>query len=447
MIFYKLPRKRINVINLVSLFLIALQFDLFYLISTEFKLGQGILAVVSAFIIFKYIKLIGKSRDINNYLFIYLFILLITGAYQVTRLFGGSFFSAFLAERVLWVYILFYIALKKLFLKGVMYNERCIKLLKYAGIIQLVLYYTQWLLSNRIIFLHVLTGERYGALRFYFQPILLILLLCFCVSDFFNNKEERKNLIWIILIISEILLVQKYRMTTVAIGASLLCGFFLYRGKVDRGIAIFIVVVLASIILINTQIGRDIILSLLDQGTDNSIKGRAAWRIWALGQLKDRPLLGNGFVYTAETFKYGGQYVHKHFSWSFTPSDHGIMGFIYEYGLLGAGWFLLFVVSQFKRAFYVWKYNRNYAYIIFLFFIVIDSYSELYWIMNNGLFALVIYMVMLHSEYKSIVMRQKGQTHLKDDDEKFKSNIESQNKNLEYGENRKISRKLRLYGS
>ena len=103
-------------------------------------------------------------------------------------------------------------------------------------------------------------------------------------------------------------------------------------------------------------------------------------------------------MYSAESYKYGGQYVAKYFGWGFTPGDYGIFGFVYEYGLLGAGWFLIFIITQLKRAIFVWKHNRNYAYLIFLVFVIVDSYTELYWIMSNGLFALVIYMVMLKYE-------------------------------------------------
>ena len=428
-----LRKNKIKVMDLIANLLIALQFDLFYLISTEFKLGQGILLVASAFIIVKYIKLTGKIIEINNIIIAYLLVLLFTGAYQVTRIFGGSVVTAFLAERVFWVYIIFYIALKKLYYSRTINNERCIKLLKYAGVIQLCLYFVQWILSNHVIFLHVLHGSRYGSARFYFQPILLILLLCFCVSDFLNKK---KSIIWIVLILAEILIVQKYRMTTLAIINAIFCSLLLYKGNFNKRITIIIVGIIAFVILINTQIVQDIIQSILNKGIDNSVKGRAAWQLWALlYQLRARPLLGNGFVYSAESYNYGAQYVALRYGWSFTPGDYGLIGFVYEYGLLGAGWFLLFLVSQLKRAFYVWKYGNNYAYIIFLFFIIVDSYSELYWIRSNGLFALVIYMVMLQYKYTEILNNRnieihRGETVRKLIPQKLSENIERQRSSL-----------------
>ena len=394
--------RKIKISDLMCVLITALQLDLFYLLDTEFKLGQAILLIISVLYIIKYLKKRIDRRDVNLYIILFLSVLVLTGAYQVSHIFGGGIFPAFLAERVLWVYIIFYFALEKLFAMSKLTNEKCLKYLRIVGLIQLVLYFTQWVLSSRYIFLHVLSGSRYGSARFYFQPILLIILLCFCVSDFFNQNKHKANIIWILMIFLEILVVQKYRMTIVAITLAILCGFLLYRGNLSKGLGIIALGIIAFIVLLNTPMGQDIMNSLFGNASDNGLRGRAAWRIWAVEQLKQNPLLGNGFVYSAESYNYGGQYVRQHFGWSFTPGDYGIMGFIYEYGLLGADWFIFFAITQLRRALYVWKHKKNYAYIIFLAFILIDSYSELYWILSNGLFVLVLYMIMLKYECLSI---------------------------------------------
>lgn len=401
-------KSNFNLLDLLSIILIAFQFDLFYLISTNFKLGQGILFLVSLIVIVRFIRHPLSGKDLNLYLILFLFVLLVTGAYQVTNMFGGSVISAFLAERILWVYIAFYFAFDKLYMTGVFDKERCLKLLKCVGVIQLVLYFTQWILSSKIIFLHVLSGSRYGSARFYFSPILLIFLVCFCVSDFYSSKKIskiRNSVIWIVLIVAEILIVQKYRMTAVALAVAIIVGFVMYKGNIKKGLLILLLALLVILVLLNTPMGKDIINSVMNSGTDNSVKGRAAWRLWALDELKQRPLFGNGFVYSTEAYEYGASFVRKYFSWSFTPNDYGIMGFIYQYGLLGAIWFVLFVAVQLRRSLYVWRHNNNYAYLVFLVFIVVDSYSELYWIMSNGLFVLVIYMVMLKNEFEQTKSR------------------------------------------
>ena len=181
--------RKIKISDLMCVLITALQLDLFYLLDTEFKLGQAILLIISVLYIIKYLKKRIDRRDVNLYIILFLSVLVLTGAYQVSHIFGGGIFPAFLAERVLWVYIIFYFALEKLFAMSKLTNEKCLKYLRIVGLIQLVLYFTQWVLSSRYIFLHVLSGSRYGSARFYFQPILLIILLCFCVSDFFNQNK------------------------------------------------------------------------------------------------------------------------------------------------------------------------------------------------------------------------------------------------------------------
>ncbi|MCR5743003.1 MAG: O-antigen ligase family protein [Lachnospiraceae bacterium] len=393
---------RIDRLDLIAVFVIAAQLDFFYLLSTEFKLGQGLLLVLSLYFIMRYLLTGSRGSGINRFLMVYLGVLLVTGAYQATKMFGGSVLAAFLAERGFWVYIIAYFALEKLFAKKILTNDRCIRVLGIACGVQLFMYYTQWLVSSKVIFLNVLNGARYGTARFFFLPIFMILFLCFNVSDFFNRKFSRASIIWIVLILGEILIVQKYRMTLVCIAAAVVCVFLLYRGKFSRGLAIICVGLVALVVILNTQMGRDIINSLMGAGHDNSLNGRTEWRMWAFEELKQRPLLGNGYTYTDAGFDYGAQYIRKHFGWNFSAGDYGVFGLVYEYGLLGLGWFVFFVVTQLKRAFTVWKYKKNYAYLIYIFFIIINSYSEFYWFRGNGLFATVIFMCMLNQEYKEV---------------------------------------------
>ena len=392
--------RRVSSKDIICILLTALQFDLYYLLSTEFKLGQMILVLVSLYYIIRYFSIGSSLKNANTFLVLYLTLLMFTGAFQVSRLFGENFLSALLAERVIWTYIFFYFALQKLFEKNKIKNHECIRYLKISCVIQLVLYFTQWILSDKIMFLHVLSGTRYGSSRFYMSPILLIYMICFSVSNYYNRIEPTKSMIWIVAIMAEILIVQKYRMTTVSILLAILCGFLLYRGSHKRWFVLLGFGLIAVVVVINSRMGQDVISSLMGMGSDNSVNGRSAWRWWALGELRKNPILGKGFVFTDKTYSYGGQYVKRLFGWSFTPGDHGIMGFIYEYGGLGAGWYIALIITQVKKAIAVWKYNKNYAYIIFLVFIIIDSYSELYWILSNGIFVLVVYMTMLHKEYR-----------------------------------------------
>mgnify|MGYP006873238230 FL=1 len=74
-----------------------------------------------------------------------------------------------------------------------------------------------------------------------------------------------------------------------------------------------------------------------------------------------------------------------------------------------------------ERGFWVYiiAYKKNYAYLIYMFFIIINSYSEFYWFRGNGLFATVIFMCMLNQEYKEVHRVEKADkfirsiTHLK----------------------------------
>lgn len=367
--------RKISIKDFICILLVALQYDLFYLLSTEFKFGQGILLFVSLGVILKYSTTRISFKNPNVVLMLFLFFLLITGAIRSSQMFpqSNTFLGAFLAERILWVGIIFYFAFEKLYNRNMFSYETIKHYLYVCGIIQFVLYFFQWIVSDRVIFLHVVNGIRYGSARFFFQPILLILLYCVALSEFFNNRYKYQNIIYMLLVLGEVLIVQKYRMTLLALFLSTLVAVFLYRGNVRRFFKIFAVGIIALLILLSTQMGQDIIASLQNSGADNSVRGRAAWRLWAFQELCKRPFLGNGYVYTTESFAYGGQLVRQMFSWSFTPGDYGVFGFIYEYGLLGMAWFLTFIITQLKRALYVWKKKKIYTYIVFLIFIIIDS--------------------------------------------------------------------------
>ena len=397
-------KRKNSLIYLSALLIIALQFDLFYLMDTEFKLGQGLLVVFSLLIILKYSN--GKLDKNNSgiFLMIYFGILMITSAYQSGHLFPNynSMIGAFLAERVYWVYIFFYFAFLCLYRRKIFTYKKVKSLLYTAGVIQLVLYFFQYFISDKLIFVHVVTGMRYGAARFYFQPILLVFLFCIALSDYLNGIKKISNLIYMLLIFLEIVLIQKYRMSLLSLFIAVGGTILVYKGSNRQLIKIFFIVLMACAILLNTRIGQDIIASLQNVGKDNSVSGREVWRSWAFTELQKRPILGNGFSYTTESNEYAAQPVGKLFGWSFTPGDHGIFGFIYEYGLLGAIWFLLFIITQLKRALYVSKYRKKYVYLTYMFFIFIDSYSELYWIYSNGIFALCVFIVMLDSEYREI---------------------------------------------
>lgn len=383
--------------------MIALQFDCYYLISTEFKLGQGLLLLISMLVCLKYWPSKRSFTNVNTWLMLMLGVLMVAGAWQASRMFKSSgFLSTLLAERVLWVYIVFYFALSRLNRHNVVSNAMIKRLLYISGGFQLFLYFAQWLLSGRVVFLHVLSGERYGTARFYFQPILLVLLFCVAFSEFLNKRNNVRNAVWMMLILAEILIVQKYRMSTVALCLAAACGVVLYKGDPSKMMKYLLIGLVAGVVLLNTTIGRDIIRSLQSRGNDNSVNGRVVWRSWAISELKARPLLGNGFVSSPESYEYGGQLVRKMFGWEFTPNDHGAMGFIYQYGLFGVAWLALLLGTQLHRAMYVRKHAKNYIYIVYLVFIVIDSYSELYWLTSNGIFALCIFMVMLDREYQDV---------------------------------------------
>lgn len=328
-------------------------------------------------------------------------LIVLFSSYQSHALFGQALLSGILVQRTFFVWALMYFPLKKAFYYN-WFDEKDIKnLIRAIGIIELILFISQYFLYDKIQFLSVNTGNRYGDLRFYFQPIFIDLLFCFEVDNIINNsnkKEKINSIVLIALCLFEVMIVQKFRMTTMGLIICMIFALLIAKGNLKKRLFYFVLIIIAGILILNTTMAQDILFTIFkDNSSTSTLSIREEGRDLYLNMLSNHPILGGGFPHES-------CYAAKRAAGIFKEIylvDNGIFGFAYIYGGIGLIWVIALWAKLIKNGFKIFKNDGNLFFLVFPFFFVITCINEVHWYWNNGFMILVLFIVMQSNKLKN----------------------------------------------
>ncbi len=380
----------------------------FYLIDDKLeilKIQPSDLALIfalfwAAFILGSYQKLNLKRMQFAGYI-VFFAALIFLSSLQSQLLFGQSIKYGLIQQRRLLIWIFVYFAIELALIKGKFNYEQLVSMIRIIGRIELAIYISQYFLYDYIHFLYVSVSSRYNDVRFYFTPTLLDFLFMiemdFLLNKYNSKREKIKSGITIVLILFEVMIVQKFRLTTMAlICCFVLCVLIKRFSKAIKFIYVMIAV-LGICILLNTTMFRDIIEQFSLGFTDYGHFGiRADARKLYLEMLAKHPFLGGGYPYIEDALEASGYYKRMYLV------DNGVFGFIYIYGGVGIIWIAALWTKLIKMSRKVFE-NKNITYfLLFYLFFIVTCINELHWYYDSGIGVFILSLCILDAKYNEL---------------------------------------------
>lgn len=354
----------------------------------------------AAFILGSYQKLNLKRMQFAGYM-VFFAALIFLSSLQSQLLFGQSIKYGLIQQRRLLIWIFVYFAIELALIKGKFNYEQLVSMIRIIGRIELAIYISQYFLYDYIHFLYVSVSSRYNDVRFYFTPTLLDFLFMiemdFLLNKYNSKREKIKSGITIVLILFEVMIVQKFRLTTMAlICCFVLCVLIKRFSKAIKFIYVMIAV-LGICILLNTTMFRDIIEQFSLGFTDYGHFGiRADARKLYLEMLAKHPFLGGGYPYIEDALEASGYYKRMYLV------DNGVFGFIYIYGGVGIIWIAALWTKLIKMSRKVLE-NKNITYfLLFYLFFIVTCINELHWYYDSGIGVFILSLCILDAKYNEL---------------------------------------------
>lgn len=397
-----------NKVTIMFFFILISSQSYFYLIDDKLeilKIQPSDFALIvalfwAAFILGSYQKLNLKRIQFAGYMVLFVALIFLSSL-QSQLLFGQSIKYGLIQQRRLLIWIFVYFAIELALIKGKFSDEQLISMIRIIGRIELAIYISQYFLYDYIHFLYVSVSSRYNDVRFYFTPTLLDFLFMieidFLLSKYNSKREKIKSGITIVLILFEVMIVQKFRLTTMA----LICCFVLcvLIKRFSKAIKLIYVmtVALGICILLNTTMFRDIIEQFSLGFTDYGHFGiRVDARKLYLEMLAKHPFLGGGYPYIENALEASGYYKRMYLV------DNGVFGFIYIYGGIGIMWIVALWTKLIKMSWKVFE-NKNVTYfLLFYLFFILTCINELHWYYDSGIGVFILSLCILDAKYNEL---------------------------------------------
>ena len=379
------------ILNVIMIYFIDNKTDFLDIIDFE-----DFLAIVNSFIgiilIILTWKLKSPAKNFTKFMLFFI-VMCVFSSLQSNFLYRQSFTGGLLAQKQLISFIILYFPISKIVYNQVINKKSLYKFIKAFAIIQLVLFISQYVLSNTISFMTVHTATRYGEIRYYYNPLLLDLFLIINLNEYVNNSGNKyKNLFFIAIVLFETMVVQKYRLTSLALVIIVAIGLIIGKTSLLKKLFHTILAVIFSILMVNTRIVQDLFIELTISKITYSYSIREVARELITNTVYKHPILGGGYPKSELALLKSGYYNDIYLF------DNGIFAFAYIYGCIGIAWVILLWYKMLKYGCKIFKENKNITFILFPLFLVITCINEVHWYETNGLFVFVLFLILLERE-------------------------------------------------
>lgn len=326
-------------------------------------------------------KRYNKKKELIYYIFFYL-VLVLTSSFAAKDMVNQPISWGIRSVRNQIICFLLYFQVLNALQCGLLKKNDLIKIMYIIGIFEIIIYFLQYILVDKITFTFVDTGEkRNGTARLRF-PYLLPLIISF--MSYNNLLEKKKNKVFNLLIFGLGLLVLivicQNRAPSIISIISLLIGFMLWKNGFEKK---FFLGILILFITVGLMSNSKLFQSAFDtiEGKNNGIATLETMSIRKEGQkyyiekIKKSPLFGYGTpnLNSERAMKSSGA------NENYFLADNGIIGFLYIYGIVGIIWLILFFIKIFRCSIYVYKEKQNIFYITYCIFEIGNLYIGMHW--------------------------------------------------------------------
>lgn len=311
-----------------------------------------------------------------------------------TKVYGQPFMLGFRPQRFFIMTYLLYFPLIRMIYCNRNNVEYVKKVFINFGIIELILYITQYFLISKKIFLYMRVSERFGEIRLPFDSILLVILPFIILNEIINKNNIKRNYIILALNLFFIIFVSKTRMIIAGISIAMAIILFFYN-KGSKKVLTIILMIFGIMIGVNTEIGKTYLNSISKEYRlkDSNTLIREEAQKFYISETSKSPILGRGFV----NITFNNAVIISKYNKGYYFNDNGLIGFYYLYGIIGVLWIMALFLIILKKSYFLYKKN-NYSYLGYSLYTVITSYTLLTCYNQTGAFFIVILLVSLDSE-------------------------------------------------
>ncbi|MDD3225122.1 MAG: O-antigen ligase family protein [Clostridium sp.] len=306
----------------------------------------------------------------------------------------------FTANKIFFGYLLYFYLLT-LIKKNNTIKNYIEKFIMCTGTVLAFLFIIQYLIYSRKIIFYVQYGYRNGV-RWYTGFGLIIFSMFILIGKMLKIKDIKRNslnLLAITIDLISIIVVSQTRNFIVGIFISFVILVVLQK-KYNKTLLFFMIFTVISlyILMYKNNFIINLFNSIYNEGINN--KGTVGFRFkeiqFFVGQWIKNPLLGNGLY----SDNFSKSYIITGLSNKYYTSDVGIIGLIYQFGVIGICIFgyLLIKVLNVINILYKKSPENCYTYIGYFSYIVATSCSSLAFNEMNSIFYFVIFLVFLESE-------------------------------------------------
>lgn len=307
-------------------------------------------------------------------------VLTFLSAYAGIRTYGQPFFLGLVTQRSWIGCVLVFFVISSWLKRKIITVKGIKKTLFVACIAMLCIYVLQYVLGNFFIFTSVMTNERYGGIRFYFETAYLIIAAGFAIDNIIEaaGKKEKKKYIlgqifFIMMLFFTCAVINKGRMLTISVAAGFLFCVLLVKVNKTKKIILCFGVMIVAVFFLSTNIATDAINALQGVNVENDTLGvRNEGRIYYLQYWIDSIqsiIIGCG---SPNYYNWQPAADIANPLWSaggtarFYLVDNGIFGELFLYGLCGIAWFVGSIVISITAAIRVFKKKGKVGYFLLI---------------------------------------------------------------------------------
>ena len=293
--------------------------------------------------------------------------------------FGQSLGLSIRQVRYLIVCFLLYYAIFRALKFGVLKKEDIVKIIKFQGIAESVIFILQWVLIDKFVFLYTGATFEYANARLRVSYMMPFFLMYLSLNDYMNGKDKTKNLFLAFLGAFILVAVCQHRAPTLIMLVTFIIGFLLWKKGASKKI---LIAALAGTILIAFISNSTLIQSALNvlfngASEGNTLTIRNAGRLYYFQQLTNYNAwitgLGQANINCSRAYSAAGNLLHYYLV------DNGIFGYLYCYGVIGIVWILAFYISILKKSYYLFKHDRKYHFLLYIIFEIGNLYMGIHW--------------------------------------------------------------------
>lgn len=357
-------------------FAIFISENCFYLFEDDIYKDIG-LVIILAWSLWTMIKFRNEKNPPFRFGICILFtlVLMLTSSLQSGLLYNQSILLGIRPQRYWITWAMSYFPLRKLMYLDYITFDDLKGLLYKIGILELILYTGQYLLAEKIVFLHVYSYSTYSTSRFYFSNVLLCLVLFMRLNDIFNKQNVKRNIFFIAWIILDIIQIGKMRMTFIAVSTAILLGIIMWRRGGNYKILSVFVIAIGVGLVSGSEVVQSILPALNGTGRSDTLEIREIGRNFYLDVIRNHPILGGGYINT----QWKPAYIASRQSEGITWVDNGIFGFMYFYGGIGLAWVMVLFGKTLSLGRRVKNNMNEYAYLLTPIYWLIAMVSEAHW--------------------------------------------------------------------